>query len=56
MVEADSHLKQLPLTPLDIYKMVEHIDMLSKGIQLEPYTVLLTQLVSDFGALGHMLS
>ena len=37
MVETDSHLKLLP-TPhkLDIYKVFEHIDMLSSGIQYQP--------------------
>jgi hypothetical protein len=29
MVEADSHLKLLPTSILDIYKMFLHIDMLS---------------------------
>ncbi len=33
MVEADSHLKLLPTSILDMYKVVEHIDMLSIGIQ-----------------------
>ncbi len=33
MVEADSHLKLLPASILDIYKVSEHIDMLSIGIQ-----------------------
>ncbi len=32
MVEADSHLKLLPSSILDIYKVFEHIDMLSIGI------------------------
>ncbi len=32
MVEADSHLKLLPTFILDIYKVFEHIDMLSMGI------------------------
>jgi hypothetical protein len=32
MVEADSHLKLLPMSILDIYKVFEHIDMLSIGI------------------------
>jgi hypothetical protein len=32
MVEADSHLKLLPTSTLDIYKVFEHIDMLSIGI------------------------
>jgi hypothetical protein len=33
MVEAHSHLKLLPASILDIYKVFEHIDMLSMGIQ-----------------------
>ncbi len=56
MVEADSHLKLLPTSILDIYKVFEHIDMLSIGIQYQPYTVIPTQLGSDFGALGHLWS
>ena len=32
MVEADSHLKLLPVTTLGKYKVFEHIDMLSMGI------------------------
>jgi hypothetical protein len=32
MVEADSHLKLLPASTLDIYKVFEHIDRLSTGI------------------------
>jgi len=32
MFEADSHLKVLPLSILDIYKEFEHIDMLSPFI------------------------
>jgi hypothetical protein len=56
MVEADSHLKLLPQTILDIYKMIEHIDLLSIGIQYQPYTVIPTLLGSDFGALGHLWS
>jgi hypothetical protein len=32
MVEADSHLKLLATSILDIYKVFEHIDMLSIGI------------------------
>jgi hypothetical protein len=54
MVEADSHLKLLPTSILDIYKVFEHIDMLSIGIWKQPYTVIPTQLGSDFGALGHL--
>jgi hypothetical protein len=33
MVEADSNLKLLPASILDIYKVIEHIDMLSMGIK-----------------------
>jgi hypothetical protein len=32
MVEADSHLKLLPAFTLDMYKVFEHIHMLSMGI------------------------
>jgi hypothetical protein len=32
MVEADSHLKLLPTSILDMHKVFEHIDMLSIGI------------------------
>ena len=32
MFEADSHLKLLSVSILDIYKVFEHIDMLSIGI------------------------
>jgi hypothetical protein len=56
MVEADSHLKLLPTSILDIYKVFEHIDMLFMGIQYQSYTVIPTLLCSDFGALGHMWS
>ena len=57
MVEADSHLKPLLPSILDIYKVFEHIDMLFKGIQeLQPYTNIPTLLGTYFGVLGHMLS
>ena len=32
MVEADSQLKLLPASTLDIYKVFEYIDMLSMGM------------------------
>ncbi len=54
MVEADSHLKLLPTSILDIYKVFEYIDMLSIGIQYQPYTVIPTLLGSDFGVLVHL--
>ncbi len=44
MVEAESHLKLLPISVLDIYKVIEHIDMLSMGIQYQTYTVIPTLL------------
>jgi hypothetical protein len=53
MVEADSHLKLLPTSILDIYKVFEHIDMMSIGIQSELCTVLPTVIGSDFWVLGH---
>jgi hypothetical protein len=56
MVEADSYLKLLPASMLDTYKVFEHIDMLSMGIQYQPYTVIPTLVGSDFGVLGHLWS
>ena len=32
MIDAGSHLKLIPASILDIYKVFEHIDMLSIGI------------------------
>jgi hypothetical protein len=54
MVEAHGHLKLLSTFILDIYKGFEHIDMLSIGIQYQSYTVIPTQLGSEFGVLGHL--
>jgi hypothetical protein len=56
MVDADSHLKLLPNSILDTHKVIEHIDMLSMGIQYHPYTVIPTLHGSDFGALGNLWS
>jgi hypothetical protein len=56
MVEADSHLKLLPTSILDICKVFEYIDMLTMGIKYQPYTVIPTLLGSDFGALGNLWS
>jgi hypothetical protein len=33
MVEADSHLKLLPILIFDTYEVFEHIDILSMGIR-----------------------
>jgi hypothetical protein len=45
MVEADSHLKLLTPSILDIYKVFGHIDMLSIGIWYQHYTCIPTILV-----------
>ncbi len=37
MVEAGSHLKLLPTFILDMYKVFEFINMLSIGIQHQPF-------------------
>jgi hypothetical protein len=54
MVEADGHLKMLPTSMLNIYKVFQHIDILSIDVEYQPYTVLPTLLGSDFGVLGHL--
>ncbi len=56
MVEADSHLKLLPASTLDINKVFEHIHMLSMGIRWYPQTVIPTLLGSEFGVQGHLWS
>jgi hypothetical protein len=56
MVEADSHLKLLPASILDIYKVFGHIDMLSIGIQYQPFKVITILLGSDFSVLGDLWS
>ncbi len=56
MDDADSHLKLLPTSLLDTYKVIEHIDMLSMGIQYHPYTVIATLLGSDFGGSWSLVS
>ncbi len=50
MVEVDSHLKLLPTSIYDIYKVFEPIDMLSMlsiGMWYQLYTVIPTLLGSD---------
>jgi hypothetical protein len=56
MVEADSHLKLLPTSILDMHKVFEHIDMLSIGIWLQTYTVIPTLLGADCWVLDHLQS
>ncbi len=55
MVEAGSHLKLLPTFILDIYKVFEHIDMLSIGIQQQSYSAISTLLGSDFWGFGSLV-
>jgi hypothetical protein len=56
MVEADSNLKLLPPSMLDIYKVFEHIDMLSIGIWKQPYTVINPSWLRLWGSGSLMLS
>jgi len=49
MVEADGHLKLLPASISDMYKVFEHIDMLSMSLHYQPYTIIPILLGSDFG-------
>ena len=58
MVEADSRLKLLPASIVDIYKVFEHIDMLFMGMGIweQPQRVVPTILGTDFGFLGHLWS
>ncbi len=49
MVEADSHLKLLPISIFDLYIVFEHIDMLSIGIWYQPYIILPTYFAQIFG-------
>jgi hypothetical protein len=42
MVEADNHLKLLSASILEMYKVFEHIVLLSIGIWWQPYTVVPT--------------
>jgi len=56
MFEANSNLKLILASILDIYKVFQDIGMLSIDIQYHPYTVIPTLLGSDFGVLGHLWS
>jgi hypothetical protein len=56
MFEADSHLKLLPPSILDICNVFEHIDVLSIVIEKQPLTGIPTVIGSDFGVLGHLWS
>jgi hypothetical protein len=52
--EADSHLKLHPTSILDIYKVFEHIKMLSIGMRLQPYTAIHPTWLS-FGGAGSLM-
>ncbi len=52
MVVAYSHLKLLPTSILKIYRVFEHIHMLSICIWWQPYTVM----AKDLGHWGHVWS
>ncbi len=54
MVEAAILFKLLPASILDIYKVFDHIDMLSIGLRQQPYSGIPTLLGSDYGDLGHL--
>jgi hypothetical protein len=56
MVEADSHLKLLLASILDIYKVFGHIDILFIGIQYQPFKVIAILLGSDFSVLSDLWS
>jgi hypothetical protein len=56
MVEGDSHLKLLSASILDLYEVFGHIDMLSIGIQYQPFKVITILLGSDFSVLGDLWS
>jgi hypothetical protein len=56
MVEADSQLKLLQASTLDIYTVSEHVHILSMGRQQQPQIIIPTLLGSDFLVLGHSWS
>jgi hypothetical protein len=49
MVEADIHLRLLPTSILDIYKVLKPLVYCLKGIWVHPYIVIPTKLAPDFG-------
>ncbi len=49
MVEADIHLRLLPKSELDIYKVIEPLTCYLKGIWVHPYTDTQAKLAQDFG-------
>jgi hypothetical protein len=56
MVEANNHLRLLPTSSLDIYKVFEPLVCCLKGIWLHPYTVTPAKLAPDLGSKGHLWS
>jgi hypothetical protein len=53
-VEADIHLRLLPISSLDIHKVFEPLVCCLKGIWLQPYTVTPAKLAPDLGTQGHL--
>jgi hypothetical protein len=49
MVEADIHLRLLPKSELDIFKVFEPLTCCLKGIWVHPYTDTQAKLAKDFG-------
>jgi hypothetical protein len=54
MVEADTHLRPLHTSMLDIYKVFKPLVQCLKGIWLHPYTVTLAKLATDLVRQGHL--
>ena len=51
MVEADTHLRPLLTSKLDIHKVFEPLECCLKGIWVHPYTIPLAMLAPDLGDL-----
>jgi hypothetical protein len=54
MVEADIHLRPLPSSIVDIYKVFETFVCCLMGVWVHPYTVTLAKLAPDLGSQGHL--
>ena len=54
MVEADIHLKPLPTSTFDIYKVFELLVCCLKGIWVHPYTITPAKLAPDLGIVGRL--
>ena len=54
MVEADIHLKPLPTSTFDIYKVFELLVFCLKGTWVHPYTITPAKLAPDLGIVGRL--